>query len=74
MVDYQNASNALNAAGIDINQDFFTLRSGQIEALLELAKIQSYRRPAYANGSKARYYFHALQRSYKKYLSNNSMN
>jgi hypothetical protein len=67
MVDYQNASPALNQAGIDINQDFFTLTFSQIEVLLELARIQGYRRPVNANGSKARYYFHALQRNYKRF-------
>jgi hypothetical protein len=68
MVDYNNASSALNSAGIDIKKDFFTLRASQVETLLELAKIQAYRLPKHANGSKARYYYAALQRSYNKSL------
>lgn len=66
MVDYQNAAGALNAAGIDIRADFFTLRASQVEVLCDLAKIQGYRHPRCANGSKTRYYFAALQRKYYK--------
>jgi hypothetical protein len=66
MVNYQNAEPTLNANGIDINQDFFTLNSSQVHALLEIAKIQGYRQPKNANGSKARYYYQALQRNYNK--------
>lgn len=65
-VSYENASGQLNSAGIKIKQDFFTLRSEQIHVLLDLAKVQGYKKPKNANGSKARYYYAALQRDYNK--------
>jgi len=66
MVNYQNASLALNSAGIDLASDFFTLSFCQVSALVDLAKIQGYRKPKNANGSTARYYFAALQRAARK--------
>lgn len=65
-VHYASVSGMLNSAGIDINQDFFTLSNSQVVDLLEMARVQSYRQPANANGSRARYYFAALQRDYRK--------
>jgi hypothetical protein len=66
MTNYSTASSMLNGAGIDIDADFYTLSSSQVETLLELARIQKYRQPKNANGSKARYFFAALQRDFKK--------
>ena len=65
-VSYSLVAGTLNAEGISIHADFFTLRSSQVEILCVLAKLQGYKHPKNANGSKARYYFAALQRSYKK--------
>lgn len=65
-VSYSEALQYLDANGIDIGQDFFTLSFFQVAALVEMAKIQRYYKPKNANGSRARYYFVALQRDYNK--------
>lgn len=63
-VNYSAVSGQLNATGIDINADFHTLPSSQVEVLVTLAKENSYRKPKNANGSTARHYFEALHRQY----------
>ena len=65
-VHYASVSGMLNSAGISITQNFFTLNSSQVLELVEMAKIQRYYKPKNANGSRARYYFAALQRDYHK--------
>lgn len=65
-VSYTEVLQYLDANGIDIGQDFFTLSFFQVLALVEMAKIQHYYKPKNANGSRARYYFAALQRDYNK--------
>ena len=65
-VSYSGALQYLDTNGIDIGQDFFTLSFFQVLALVEMAKIQRYYKPKNANGSRARYYFAALQRDYHK--------
>lgn len=67
-VHYSSVAEKLIDCGININQDFYTLSNSQVCDLLEMADIQSYRRPKNANGSRARYYFAALQRDYRKTL------
>lgn len=62
MNDYDATNSALNAAGIDIHSDFFTLSQFQVCTLVYLAKQQKYRKPKSANGSTARYFFARLQR------------
>jgi len=61
-INLANALQAFNSAGIDINQDFHTLHSAQVEIVLSCAKQDGYKQPKNSNGSKARYYFAALQR------------
>ncbi len=56
-----NASEARNVAaryGFPLNVDFHTLTTDQVEAVLQAADSVGYRKPANANGSRARY-FHA---------------
>lgn len=65
-IDIDRTLTAFSSAGIDINADFYTLSFSQIEILLECAKQDNYRRPTNANGSKARYYFAAVQREYQR--------
>lgn len=65
-VHYASVAEKLVDCGISINQDFFTLSSSQVLELVEMAKMQGYRQPKNANGSRARYYFAALQRDYNK--------
>jgi hypothetical protein len=48
--------------GINFKKDFFTLRSSEVETLLAIAKLNGYRKPANANGSKGRYFYAYLQR------------
>lgn len=52
--------------GIDISADFFTLSLCQAGTLNEIAKAQGYRKPKNANGSTARYFFHAVQRKHHR--------
>jgi hypothetical protein len=55
---------AFNSAGVDIRADFHTLTSAQVDAVLEQAQVSGYRKPVNANGSRARYFFSAVQRAY----------
>jgi len=52
----------LKMIGANQSQDFFTLSASQISKLLECADVRHYRRPAGANGSRARYFFQTVQR------------
>ena len=56
------ALSAFKQAGIDPKADFHSLPSGQVDAILAAARAANYRKPLYANGSKARYFFYAVQR------------
>lgn len=67
-VNYREVLQYLDANGIDIEQDFSTLSFFQVLILIEMAKMQRYYKPKNANGSRARYYFAALQRDYRKTL------
>jgi len=53
---------SINAA---IGQDFDTLTSGQVDALLAQADIRRYQKPKNANGSRGRYFFQLIQRRAK---------
>lgn len=61
-INLQVALEAFKSAGIDPLSDFHTLRSDQVEVVLSVAKTSGYRHPRNANGSKARYFFYAIQR------------
>lgn len=63
---YQLIEPHLNAAGIDIHQDFHTIRASQVEVLVELARVTNYRQPRNASGSVGRTFFEKLQRQYRK--------
>jgi hypothetical protein len=65
-VDLGAVDSEFNAAGIDLNDDFHTLRSSQVDIIVQLAKSQGYHKPKFANGSTGRCYFEALQRAYNK--------
>ena len=67
-VNYREVLQYLDANGIDIEQDFSTLSFFQVLILIEMAKMQRYYKPKNANDSRARYYFAALQRDYRKTL------
>lgn len=45
-----------------LGQDFHTLRTSQVESLLEEADRVHYRKPKDANGSRARYFFQKIQK------------
>jgi hypothetical protein len=62
MINLEAALSAFNSAGIDPRGDFHALTSSQVEVILEQARLSGYRKPKNANGSKARYYFYAVQR------------
>lgn len=61
-INLSAALSAFRAAGIDHKADFHSLPSGQVDAILTAARAANYRKPLYANGSKARYFFYAVQR------------
>jgi hypothetical protein len=56
------ARETLSAASVPIGADFHTLTSEQVGRLLAEAEMQHYRRPRFANGSRARYFHDMLQR------------
>ena len=45
-----------------VGQDFYTLSSSQVDAVLAEADRVRYRQPRNANGSRARYFFERMQR------------
>ena len=45
-----------------VGQDFYTLSSSQVDAVLAEADRVRYRKPRNANGSRARYFFERMQR------------
>lgn len=57
-----NARATLQMINANANQDFHTLSSAQIDALLIEADRVHYQKPVNANGSRARYFFARLQR------------
>lgn len=65
-IDLDGALTAFNSSGISIQDDFHTLRSSQVEVVVDLANLQGYRKPKDANGSLGRCYFEALQRAYER--------
>jgi hypothetical protein len=65
MINLANALQVFSSHGINIEDDFHTLTSSQVEVVLTQAKRDSYRCPTYAGGSKARMYFQALQRQHR---------
>jgi hypothetical protein len=62
MINVSSALQAFNSAGIDPRADFHALSSSQVEVILEQARYSGYRKPKNANGSRARYFFYAVQR------------
>jgi len=56
----------LNAAGIDIKDDFHVLPASRVEALVELARVTGYKQPKNANGSTGRTFFEKLQRQHRR--------
>ena len=57
-----NARETLRALNIGLGQDFHTLRSAQVDALLVAADAVRYHKPRNANGARARYFHDMLQR------------
>lgn len=57
-----DAREALRSAKVALGQNFHTLSSEQVEALLVEADRVKYRKPKNANGSRGRYFHDLLQR------------
>lgn len=57
------AAATLRKAGIDLSSDFHALHSSDVDQILAQAVACRYRKPANANGSRARYFFYSLQRA-----------
>lgn len=58
----QDAIATLRGLRLDPKQDFHTLRSEQVDAILAEADRVRYQKPKNANGSRARYFYQLLQR------------
>lgn len=65
-IDPYDAKQILSSIGIGVDADFHTLRSSQVERLLDEANKAKYRKPKNANGSRARYFCAYLQRLARK--------
>lgn len=61
----QDARQILKHIGASLDQDFYTLSTGQVDKLLEQADTRRYQKPKGANGSRARYFFQLVQRRAK---------
>ena len=57
-----NARAVLESINAEVGQDFHTLRSSQVDKLLEEADRVKYRKPKNANGSRGSYFYAKLQR------------
>lgn len=57
-----NARATLDLINASIGQDFHTLTSAQVDALLKCADQVRYQKPPNANGSRARYFYQRIQR------------
>lgn len=57
-----NALAIFEAIGAKPEQDFHTLSTSQVDALLTEADRVKYQKPKNANGSRARYFYQRLQR------------
>ena len=69
-----NARKILADCGIKRGSDFFTLDHSQVCRLLEWADTARYRKPKYANGSRARYYYAKLQREANRVPVSDALN
>lgn len=58
-----NARALVSDFKIDVSRDFHTLNSSDVESVIAAADSVKYRRPRNANGSRARYFYQALQRA-----------
>jgi len=61
-----NRSSATHLAAvynIPLGRDFCTLRSSEVERVLDAADSVKYRRPKNANGSRGRYFYARLTRA-----------
>lgn len=64
-----DANDILQRCGIVIGQDFHTLNTSTVEALLIEADKRGYRKPSNANGSRGRYFHEYVQRVAARILS-----
>lgn len=60
-VTKEDARNLLRSKGISLKADFYTLRSSEVDRLLEVADMMHYRKPKNASGSRGRYFFAYLK-------------
>lgn len=59
----RQAAENLQNAGIDLFEDFHALPSAKVDVILSFADLAKYKKPANANGSRARYFFNAAKRA-----------
>ena len=57
-----NALAVLVSINASVGQDFHTLTTSQVDAVIAEATRVRYQKPANANGSRARYFYQRLQR------------
>jgi hypothetical protein len=63
MISREEAKKLAEKMGIDFRKDFHTLYSSEVSVLLDIRKLNGYRKPKNANGSTGRYFYAYLQRS-----------
>jgi hypothetical protein len=57
-----HSRNILNDCRIELGADYHALSTDQVQALIDWANRDKYRKPVNANGSRGRYYHAMLQR------------
>jgi len=67
------ARDILRLCHVSISDDYHTLSNSQVDALLEHAKKQKYRKPKNANGSTGRYFHAKLQREARRTIMSDAL-
>ena len=62
-MNHSSATHLVAVYNIPLGRDFFTLRSSEVERVLDAADSVKYRRPKNANGSRGRYFYARLARA-----------
>lgn len=67
---FEQARALVNVYCIPLNRDFHSLNPQHVQNVLDAANARGYRKPANANGSRARYFYAYLMRVINKGLNN----
>ena len=61
-----NATSLAAQFQIPLGRDFFTLKASEVCQVIEAAEFVKYRKPRFANGSRGRYFYAALNRAARR--------